>query len=91
MNTRTSRLAKVRIKINHEVGLIKKDDFLNKLLGLAVGADFSYAARPGANSLCREARANLVAEDGWCLSLNFGGRGPLGSKWQSRRDQTQHK
>ena len=71
--------------------LINKYDFLNKLLGLAVGADFSYAARPGANSLRRESRANLVAADGRCLSLNFGGRGPLGSKWQSRKDQPQHK
>jgi hypothetical protein len=30
MNGRTSRLAKVRIQINHKASLIKKGDFLHK-------------------------------------------------------------
>jgi hypothetical protein len=47
MNPRSSRLAKVRIKINHKPRLIKKGDFLNKLLGLAVGGDFYRRDRLG--------------------------------------------
>jgi hypothetical protein len=47
INGRTSRPAKVRIKINHKPRLIKKGDFLNKLLGPAVGADFYGRDRLG--------------------------------------------